>query len=86
MPYKKKAKKTTTTKRLPKIVSDYVGPQKVDYSSLKIGECFLLDEKLYQKVGLDQIGHCLNNGTEKHSLCGIQVEPVDVEIKWARRK
>jgi hypothetical protein len=83
MPTKKKVTHTKITPAIPKakVVRHPV------FEDLKAGEKFLMGGKLYVKDNSeDQIGINLLTGEIEHELCGTEVIPVNVEIKWTKRK
>ncbi|HDY67358.1 MAG TPA: hypothetical protein ENH85_06190 [Candidatus Scalindua sp.] len=58
----------------------------VDYEELAEGDCYLWNGDLWIKTNEDQIGTSLSNGTFEDNLCGTMVIPVNIEIKWSKKK
>lgn len=59
----------------------------VDFANLPYGSTFLLAGEIWIKDNSgDQIGISLVNGKYNDNMCGTMVEPVDIEIKWSKKK
>lgn len=55
--------------------------QKVDFATLKPGDCFMAWDKLYVKSQSKQQATGLENGDARVCMCGIYVTPVNAEIQ-----
>ena len=53
---------------------------KVDFASLRPGDCFEAWGELYVKSSADQQATGLSTGQARVSMCGIQVTPVNAEV------
>jgi len=63
-----------------KIVDERKKAKSVDFADLKPGDCFEAWGELYVKSGTNQQATGLRTGLGRHSMCGIFVTPVNVEV------
>jgi len=90
METKKKTKKKTTKKTVRRErtkVTPMLTPEgSVNFSSLKVTDCFLMNGSLWMKTknSYSQSAVSLITGLRENNLCGRMVIPVKVEIKWEK--
>lgn len=80
------AKKSLTKKSVKIYPEVSTKDEFVEVGSLNIGEFFLYDNQLWMLTVSDPYAVSLSNNKEQEFLYEIKVIPVNVEIKWTKRK